>query len=261
MLKYFISFCFAFVFALGAAQTESDTLVATPIDSSIVTHKQKYGIRFGVDLSRPITGLIADEYSGIEFVADYRLNYKLYIAGEFGNEKKTKQETLYNFTTSGSYGKLGIDYNTYANWYGEQNSIFVGARYAFSSYSQTVNNYRIYDADRYWNGTEFSLGSEEIKEFDGRTASWLEGVVGIKGELFANIYLGFSARIGFLLSNANRDTNFHDLFIPGFNKVTDGSKFGVGYNYTLTYFLPLYKKTKKPKKVKEKEKPKPKSEE
>ncbi|MRH99052.1 hypothetical protein GH721_00780 [Kriegella sp. EG-1] len=251
MLKFFISICFICLFTIGYAQ--SDSLTIKQKDTSVV-YKQKYGIRFGVDLSRPVTGLLATDYSGIEFVGDYRLNYKLYIAGEFGNEKKTKQETLYNFTTSGSYIKLGVDYNTYANWYGEQNSIYVGGRYAFSSYSQTLNSYQPYDADRYWYADDFPQGSVVPQEFDGRSASWLEGVVGIKGELFANIYLGFSARIGFLLSNANRDTNFHDLFIPGFNKVTDGSKFGVGYNYTLTYFLPLYKKTKKPKK--EKVKPK-----
>jgi hypothetical protein len=46
--------------------------------------------------------------------------------------------------------------------------------------------------------------------------------------------------------------NFPNLYIPGFNKVTDGSKFGVGYNYTISYLIPIFKKTKK-KKEKEKE--------
>ena len=34
------------------------------------------------------------------------------------------------------------------------------------------------------------------------------------------------------------------------NKVTDGSNFGIGYNFSISYFLPLYKKTNKPKKEK-----------
>ena len=231
---------------------QTDSLELEPQKDTVVVYKQKYGIRLGVDLSRPVTKLMATGYSGIEFVGDYRYNEKLYLAGEFGREKKTKQEDLYNFTTTGSYIKLGVDYNTYANWYGEQNSIFIGGRYAFGTFNHILNSYQIFDADRYWNPTDFPLGSIESQEFNGRTATWIEAVVGIKSELFANIYLGISARIGFLLSNANRDTNFHDLFIPGFNKVTDDSKFGVGYNFTLTYFLPLYKKAKKPKKVKEK---------
>lgn len=249
MSKYFISLCLFWCCAFGMAQT--DSLEIEPKDT-VVVYKQKYGVRFGIDLSRPMTKLLTTGYSGIEFVGDYRLNQKLYLAGEFGREKKTKQEQLYNFTTTGSYVKLGIDYNTYANWYGEQNSIFIGGRYAFGTFGHTVNSYQIFDAERYWNPDDFPLGSIEATDFNGRTASWIEVVAGIKGELFANIYLGISARIGFLFGRAGRDSNFHDLFIPGFNKVTDGSKFGVGYNYTLTYFLPLYKKAKKPKKIKEK---------
>jgi hypothetical protein len=31
------------------------------------------------------------------------------------------------------------------------------------------------------------------------------------------------------------------LYIPGFNRTYDGD-FGVGFNYTVSYFIPLYKK-------------------
>ena len=31
------------------------------------------------------------------------------------------------------------------------------------------------------------------------------------------------------------------LYIPGFNRTYDGS-FGVGFNYTVSYFIPIYKK-------------------
>ena len=248
MSKYFINLIFLLSFTDLWAQTDSLTVQER---DTVIVYKQKYGLRVGVDLSRPITQLFIDGYSGLEFVGDYRLNYKLFLAGELGREKKTKQEDLYNFTTTGSYIKLGVDYNTYANWYGEQNSIHVGGRYAFSTFSHTLNNHQIFDSSRYWNPVDFPVGSIVPEEFNGRNASWIEAVVGVKAELFANIYLGASARIGFLLTNANRDTNFHDLFVPGFNKVTDGSRFGVGYNYSITYFIPLYKKAKKPKKRKE----------
>lgn len=246
MLRYFISLLFLFVFSANYAQSK-------PIDTKpkdTIVYKQKYGLRVGIDLSRPIVSFFQDNYTGLEFVGDYRLTNKLFLAAELGNEKKTKQEELYNFTTSGSYVKLGVDFNTYANWYGEQNSIFVGGRYAFSTYSQTLNNYQIFNSNRYWNPDDFAPGSDVAQEFGGRNASWLEFVFGTKIELFSNIYLGGSVRFGFLLTNANRDTEFPDLFIPGFNKVTDGSRFGVGYNYSLTYFVPLYKKVKKAKKEK-----------
>lgn len=256
MLRFFISI---FLVAAAASVYSQDR----PIDlerKDTTVYKQPYGFRGGVDLSRPLISFLEDDYTGIEFVGDYRLSQNLYLAGELGNEKKTigtplgaeidsEDGDLYNFTASGSYLKLGIDYNTYGNWYGEQNMIYVGARYAFSTFSQTLNEYKIFDTDRYWSPDDFAQGSEQIGEFSGLSASWLEFVVGVKAEMFKNLYFGASARLGFLVTNKNPD-NFSNLFIPGFNKVTDGSRFGVGYNYSISYLIPLYKKAKKPKEPK-----------
>lgn len=247
MLRYFISIFF--VFSALTAQSQEKPIDLQPKDT--VIHKQAYGLRFGIDLSRPTISFFEEEYTGFEIVGDYRLTQKYYIAAELGTEKRDRQEDLYNFTTSGSYLKVGVDINTYDNWYGEHNMIFIGGRFAFSNFTQTLNNYKIYDSNRYWNPNDFVLGSSDAQEFGGRNASWMEFVLGIKTELFANIYLGGSVRLGFLFSNP-KDEQFPDLFIPGFNKVTDGSRFGIGYNFSLTYFVPLYKKAKKPKKVKEK---------
>jgi len=237
MLKYTISILFLLCFFNGWAQDEPINL--QPQDT--VVQKQTYGLRVGVDLSRIIISQTSEDYTGLEIVGDYRLKQKLYIAGELGNEKKTKQEDLFNFTTSGSYLKLGIDYNTYENWYGMNNSIFIGGRYAISSFSQTLNNFQYFDTNRYWNSDSFPNGSSEARKFDGLTASWLEFVFGLKAELFTNLYLAGSIRIGFLVNNKEVE-EFPNLFVPGFNKVTDDSKFGVGYNYSLTYLIPLYKK-------------------
>jgi hypothetical protein len=252
MSKYFISICFNFCLVLSYAQNR----VGDSQSQDTADYKQPYGIRAGIDLSRPILSLFNSDYTGLEFVGDYRLTSRLYLAAELGNEKKTNLEELgnvnsgnpvelYNFTTSGSYLKLGVDYNTYENWYGMNNSIYIGGRYAVSSFSQTLNSYSIYDSNRYWSDT-FLPGGTTPEEFSGLNATWLEFVFGAKAELFANIYLGASVRLGFLISNKEAE-KFPNLWIPGFNKVTDGSKFGVGYNYSISYFLPLYKKSKKPK--------------
>ncbi|WP_273277093.1 DUF6048 family protein [Maribacter polysiphoniae] len=245
MLRYFTSLSLLMFLFAGWAQEE--TIDLQPKDT--VVHKQTYGLRVGVDLSRIILTQTSDDYKGLEIVADYRLNQKLYIAGEMGTEDKTTQEDLYNFTTSGSYIKLGVDYNTYENWYGMNNSIFIGGRFALSSFSQTLNNFDYYDTSRYWNPDAFPNGSSEAQEFDGLNASWLEFIFGLKAELFTNLYLGGSLRIAFLTNNKESE-DFPNLFIPGFNKVTDDSKFGIGYNYSITYMIPLYKKANKRKKEK-----------
>lgn len=253
MLRYFISCLFLFSFFLTEAQ--KDSLQIGSRDST--RFGERYGLRVGVDLSKPIRALLDSNYSGLEFVADYRITNKLYIAAEFGNEKKTSIEALeniddinrvelYNYTSSGNYVKLGVDFNTYENWYGMSNAIIFGARYAGSSFSQTLNNYTIYDSNRYWNPTTFAPGSRSSEEFSGLTATWLEFLVGIKVEIFANLYLGASFRLAYLFTNEEADF-FPNLWIPGFNKVNDNSKFGVGYNYSISYFIPLYSKKKKKK--------------
>lgn len=259
MSKYFISLFFLLGYALGNAQDR-------PIDlnrKDTVEYRQPYGLRAGVDLSRILVSFLEDNYSGLEIVGDYRLTQNLYLAAELGNEKKTigvnlgnKVESvdgqLYNFTASGSYIKAGIDYNTYGNWYGEQNMIFIGGRFAYSTFSQTVNDYKIFDTNRYWNPNDFAFGSTKELEFKGLNAAWLEFVVGIKAEMVKNLYFGASVRMGILV-NQKKPEDFQNQFIPGFNKVTESSKFGVGYNYSITYLIPLYKKANVPKRKKKEE--------
>ncbi len=246
MLKYFISL--TLVLSSITVFAQDKTIDTQPKDT--VVYQQSYGIRVGVDLSRIIISSLDDNYTGLELVADYRLTQDLYLAAELGNEDKTQQEDLYEFNTSGSYIKVGIDRNTYANWYGERNLIFYGGRLGFSTFSNTINNYQIFDNNRYWNPEGFATASETPEEFSGRTASWIEAIFGTKVELLPNIYLGASIRLGFLFTDAN-EGRFPILYVPGFNKVTWDSKFGVGYNYSISYFIPLYKKKNKVKKVTE----------
>ncbi|WP_027077570.1 DUF6048 family protein [Maribacter antarcticus] len=246
MLKYFISL--TLVLSMVTVFAQGKPIDTQPKDTII--YQQSYGIRVGFDLSRIIISSLDDNYTGLELVADYRLTQDLYLAAELGNEDKTKQEDLYEFNTSGSYIKVGIDRNTYANWYGERNLIFYGARLGFSTFSNTINNYQIFDTNRYWNPEDFATDSETPEEFSGRNASWIEAILGTKVELLPNIYLGASIRLGFLFTDAN-EGRFPLLYVPGFNKVTWDSKFGVGYNYSISYFLPLYKKKNKIKKVTE----------
>ncbi|SIQ82202.1 DUF6048 family protein [Maribacter ulvicola] len=230
-----------------SALSQSKPIDLNPKDT--VVHKQSYGVSLGIDLSRIITGALDDNYKGFEIVADYRLTQNLYIAAELGSEEKTKQEDLYNFTTSGNYIKLGVNKNNYANWYGEHNLIYMGARIGFSSFENTLNNYQYFNTNRYWNPDDFANGSDTPENFSGLNATWIEAVFGTKVEIASNLYMGTSIRLGLIVSSNNNDFDrFPNLWIPGFNKVTWDSNFGVGYNFSISYFLPLYKKKNQAKK-------------
>ena len=224
-----------------------------------VVYKQSYGLRVGVDISRPITSLIRDRYSGLELVGDYRISENLFLAAELGNEKLSQTESLriaedntnpdspiididlYDYTTSGSYIKLGVDYNTYGNWFGEQNFITIGGRYAFATFSQTLNSFSIYESDQYFNPGTFTGGSDTPQEFSGLTASWLELVVGYKFEAINNIYMGTSVRLGFLVSNQNAD-QFPNLWIPGFKQSNRQQPLGCWLQLHHHVFLALVQK-------------------
>lgn len=225
ILEYFFSTLLFFLSLQGIAQAQDSTKI-----------KQRYGIRFGVDLHRLTKSIYDDNYQGLEFVGDYRISQKLYVAGELGNENKITDDDNLNFTTKGTYFKVGFDYNTYENWLDMENMIFVGMRYGVSSFNHTLNSYTIYDKENFYG--QNTIISE--KEFNGLTASWIEVVGGLKAEVFNNIFVGFSVRLNYLVTDKKPD-NFDNLFIPGFNRTYDGN-FGAGFNYTLSYMIPIYKK-------------------
>ena len=229
MLKFIFSLSLVCISLLGNAQTK---------DTAKVMYPERYGLRVGVDLHKIARSFYEKDYRGFEVVGDYRLTKRFYIAGEIGNEDKTVDDDRLNFTTKGTYFKVGFDYNSFENWLDMENMIYAGMRYGVSSFSQTLNSYTIYDPTNYYGENTIISGAE----FDGLNASWLEVVGGIKAELFNNLYMGFSVRLNYLVSNKKPD-NFDNLFIPGYNRTYDG-KFGAGFNYTLSYFIPIYKKNK-----------------
>lgn len=242
MLKYTFSFLLVLISFSGMAQEVAKTDTVKP-------KTERYGIRFGADLFKLTRSFYDKDYRGLELVGDYRLTRKHYIAAEIGNEKKTVDDTQLNFTTNGTYIKAGFDYNAYENWLGMENMIYIGLRYGFSSFSQTLNSYEVYNPNQYFDEAPEIVSGEK---FNGLTAQWMEVVAGVKAEVFNNVYVGFSLRVNRLFSNKKPD-NFDNLYIPGFNRTYDGD-FGVGFNYTVSYFLPLYKSTVKAKEKKEKKK-------
>jgi len=232
MSKYFFSFLFLFFSIVTFAQ-------ATPKDTAIVAKPQRFGLRVGVDISKLARSLYDSNYKGIEFVGDYRLTKRMYLAAELGNENKNTLDNTLNFTTKGNYVKLGFDHNSYQNWLTMENLIYIGMRYGFSNFSQKLNTYAVYNTSAYFPVAPLVVTNTE---YNGLTAHWAEVVVGMKAELFRNFFAGISVRMHYLISEKKPD-NFDNLYIPGFNRTYNG-KFGAGWNYTLSYFIPIYK-TKK----------------
>ena len=83
MFRYFSSFILIFCTSLLSSAQEQSSIKDT------INYNEKYGIRVGVDISKPIRSVFDDNYSGIELVGDYRFYDNFYVAAELGNEKIT----------------------------------------------------------------------------------------------------------------------------------------------------------------------------
>ncbi|MCB0455472.1 MAG: hypothetical protein KDC64_08905 [Aequorivita sp.] len=218
------------------AQKNNETI------SDTIPKVEKFGLRVGVDLAKPLRTLIEDGYSGFEVMGDFRVTKRFYAAIELGNEKKDWNEPYVSSKTSGSYAKIGFDYNAYENWLGMENAITLGLRYGFSTFKQELSSYRIYtDNPAFPTHTIY-----ESQEFSGLTAHWAELIIGIKTEILNNLYLSINVQLKRKITE-DEPENFANLYIPGFNRTYDYSKFGVGYGYSISYLVPIFKKTDAPK--------------
>lgn len=216
----------------------------TKTDTIVPVKKDRYGVRVGVDLYKLTRGLYDENYKGIELVGDYRLSKNYYAAAEIGSEDKTTEDDRLNTTTKGTYLKVGFDYNVYENWLDMENIISIGLRGGFSTFSQELNSYKTYNPYPYWGQMPWITSGET---FNGLTAGWIEVVAGVKVKVYNNIFVGFSLRMNTLVYDKKPSEDFQNLYIPGFNRTYAGN-FGAGFNYTITYFIPLYKKVVKPEK-------------
>jgi len=228
----FIFSLFTINFIVGQQTENKET-------DSIVVKKKLINIdklSIGVDLYRPIYSSINNDDLSYELITSLRIFENFSITSEIGSLDKYVEDENVNFTSTGDYLKFGFDYNLFNNWTGMDNSIYLGMRFATSSFNNKIDSYTVRNPDSYWSNNV--LDNYETINHSNQNANWIELLVGIKVETIKNIYLGISLRLNRLLSNTTPN-NFNNLYIPGFNKVTDDNSWGSGFNYTLTYSLPL----------------------
>ena len=231
---FIISICLSTNMLIGQTESNSnDTLIKK--DKLLNINK----IRLGFDILKPILSSSEGDNLNYEIVGDLQLTENIYLAGEYGLVDKVIEDENINFNSSGSFLRIGFDYNMFENWIGMDNSIYVGLRYGTSSFSSKILDYNVRNKDSYFS----NLVTNEFQtiEYSNLSGNWIEILLGIKVETFKNVYLGLSLRLNKLLSD-KKPNNFGNLFIPGFNKVTDENTFGSGFNYTLTYSIPLKKR-------------------
>ncbi|WP_405566120.1 DUF6048 family protein [Polaribacter sp. Asnod6-C07] len=240
MYKYFINIFLLFIVVNVFAQEQKKDKPSETKDTII--YKSPYGFRLGVDISKPIKAAIDGYYeSGFEIVGDYRISKRFFVAAELGYEEETNAEEFTNSTAKGSYARLGFNFNAYENWLDMNNEIFLGFRYGFSVFDQTLNSYTPNVVNGEDNGSPYFPSSiVTTGTTTSLNAHWTEFMLGFKVETFKNFYVSASFSYKILVS-AKEPDNFKTLYAPGFNRIFESGT-GFGFNYTLTYLIPFSKR-------------------
>lgn len=116
------------------------------------------------------------------------------------------------------------------------NEIFVGFRYGFALFDETINSYQI-------NTGNIILPTEIINTpiiNEGLTAHWSEIQIGFRAEVYTNLFVTFSSSYKIMVSLTD-PVNFKTHYAPGFNRIY-ASNTGFGFNYTISYLIPFLKK-------------------
>ena len=227
ILKFFISVAIIILFSVkNFSQIENDSVVV----------KNKYGIRIGLDFSKQIR-MLTENYKGLSLYGDVKIKERLFIVSELGSDEKELRTDNLRSKFSGNYIKAGLNYNLYNNLPGLYNDLYVGFRFATSKFKSEISEYIIYNKDRFW--SQDPIFDNIINK--GLNANWVELIIGINAELLNNLFVGLSLRLNRML-NQKKPENFTNLYIPGFNRVTENNNFGTGLTYSIIYQIPIIKK-------------------
>ena len=186
------------------------------------------GIRVGMDVTRPFqdSWTKGNRY-GSEFSFDMEIWPNLFPVFETGYDVMKVKTDYVDYSGNGTYSRIGMDYNfLQAENKNDKDLLFFGLRYGFTLARQQVDHYSV---DSYWGPINGRFGSQNY------FAHWGEFLVGIKGEIFRNFYMGWTVRGKVKMHH--KDLGIPPVFfIPGFGKAT--KNFNLDFTYSVYYNIP-----------------------
>jgi len=227
MLKSIINIFFiAIVSTMLGQEQAKDAVVAS--DSIVVSKKYPISFKLGFDIGRFGYAQFNQSQS---YDLEFEANYKLYSAVfDIGFEKKFIDSPLLQYDVSGSFFKVGLDYNLYDNWSGMDNVISLGVRFGHAGYSGNLYRYTINQPNNVWQPEPKQVNIN----FTGLSANWIEIVGKIQVETFKNVFLGYTISVKELVNYSKIDT-FEMGYIPGFYVKNSYSDLGFGMQYFIIY--------------------------
>lgn len=192
---------------------------------------EKPGILVGVDIFNPVLSVFSEK-KGAEAMVSVPIKKKWHAVAEVGFEKNQFENSVWDVDVKGVYARLG------ANWFISNDiknpnmGYYLGGRFAFSPYQETVNKYLI-------QGTDVDNLQGSIPQHNASTF-WMEPIAGGRVQIAkTNFYVDASVKLKIKLFDSNA-YDLTPLVIPGFGTNENGLNFGV--NWSLAYVIPLHRK-------------------
>ena len=95
------------------SQTELNSSDSLVVKDKILTLNK---LSLGLDLFKPIKSSSDGDNLNYEIIGDLQITENLYLAGEYGLVDKLIEDENINFNSSGSFLRIGINYNMFKNW-------------------------------------------------------------------------------------------------------------------------------------------------
>lgn len=200
-------------------------------DSSDVAKKKApkppyvHQFRVGIDIARIATNFIYADRKGYELQFDYLLRGNNYLVFETGFGKNIVDYSNLKYDNKGTFLKLGIDKNVIDILNDRDFDIFfIGLRYGVGFGKR--------DSVTFFTPSYFGPPSEGGKPAENYFIHWGELTLGLKVEIFKQLFVGWNARIKFLFNSGA----FQELapgYVPGYGagdkSVVAGGNFYISY--------------------------------
>ena len=180
------------------------------------------GFTVSVDLVGPVMLYLGD-YGQYEGAVRANLHNQYFPVLEVGYGQANHEEdaiTGIAYKTSAPYFRIGADVNILKKKH-TGNRLFLGLRYAFTSYKVDISRAEFSDPVWLWD-TSFSVKDEPCKQ------SWAEVVFGLEAKIKGPLHLGWTARYKTRLSH-NDGVMGKTWYVPGYG-TQDSNALGATFN-------------------------------
>lgn len=189
------------------------------------------GSYIGFDIFGLGSKVFGSDFTSAEVSAEVNLKNRYFPIIEigYGETDAIQEENNIHFKTSAPYFRIGGSYNVFYKKPYLPGQFLVGLRYGHSSFTYDVSAPPM--TDPVWGTPSIPFSYEGVKS----NANWLEITIGLKANIYKDLYMGISLRYRSLLS-VKAAENSEPWYIPGYGK---NKSTNIGISYTVVYQLPF----------------------